>query len=109
MAAPSFGSSRRCSGSAGKPADKNNLVRAACVALVVKHRGKIIICETGIGTKLPEKRAQQMGQWEPDALLECLKRIAVRPSEVDVVLSTHLHWDRAGGFTTRNADGSYAI
>jgi glyoxylase-like metal-dependent hydrolase (beta-lactamase superfamily II) len=92
-----------------KPADENNLLRAACVGLVVKHRGKIIVCETGIGTKLPEKRARQMGQWEPDALLESLKRIGVRSAEVDVVLSTHLHWDHAGGFTTREADGSYAI
>jgi glyoxylase-like metal-dependent hydrolase (beta-lactamase superfamily II) len=92
-----------------KPADENNLLRAACVGLVVKHHGKIIVCETGIGTKLPEKRARQMGQWEPDGLLQSLKRIGVRPSEVDVVLSTHLHWDHAGGFTTRQADGSYAI
>lgn len=92
-----------------KAADDDNLVRAACVGMVVRHRGKVIVCETGIGTKLTEKRARQMGVWEPEGLLMGLKRLGVRPDEVDVVLSTHLHWDHAGGFTTRRGDGSYAI
>ena len=92
-----------------KPADENNLIRAGCVAMVVKHGGKVIVCETGIGTKLSERRARQMGQWEPDGLLQGLQQIGVRPDEVDVVLSTHLHWDHSGGFTTRDAGGSYAI
>jgi glyoxylase-like metal-dependent hydrolase (beta-lactamase superfamily II) len=92
-----------------KPADGANLVRAACVSMVVRHRGKVIVCETGIGTKLTEKRARQMGVWEPDGLLTGLKRLGLWPEDVDVVLSTHLHWDHAGGFTTRRGDGSYSI
>ena len=92
-----------------KPADENNLLRAACVGMVVKHRGRVFVCETGIGTKLSEKRARQMGQWEPGALLSGLKSIGIRPDEVDVVLTTHLHWDHAGGFTSRRDDGSYEV
>lgn len=92
-----------------KPADEKNLLRAACVGMVVKHHGRVYVCETGIGAKLPEKRARQMGQWEPDGLLSGLKSIGVRPDEVDVVLTTHLHWDHAGGFTTRREDGSYQL
>ena len=76
-----------------KPADENNLIRCACMAVVVRHRGRVIVCETGIGTKLSEKRARQMGVWEPDALLGGLKRLGVRPEEVDLVTSSHLHWD----------------
>ena len=92
-----------------KPADENNLVPAACVGLVVRHRGRVIVCETGIGTKLSEKRARQVGLWKPELLLGGLKRLGIRPDEVDVVLSTHLHWDHAGGFTSRLEDGSYEI
>lgn len=87
-----------------RPADGDNLVRAACVGLVVRHRGRVIVCETGIGSKLSEKRARHAGQWEPDGLLTALNRLGVRPAEVDVVLTTHLHWDHSGGFTRRGPD-----
>jgi glyoxylase-like metal-dependent hydrolase (beta-lactamase superfamily II) len=88
-----------------RPADENNLVPCACVAAVVRHRGQTVVCETGIGTKLPEKRARQMGVWEPEGLLRALARVGVRPEEVDLVTSTHLHWDHAGGFTRRAVGG----
>lgn len=88
-----------------KPPDERNLIRAGCVGAVIKHRGKIVVCETGIGTKLDEKRARQFGVWEPDGLLSGLARLGIRPDEVDVVLTTHLHWDHAGGFTRRAGEG----
>ena len=33
---------------------------------MVRHRGRVIVCETGIGTELPEKRARRVGLWEPE-------------------------------------------
>ncbi len=92
-----------------KPADDQNLVEAACVGVVARHRGKVIVCETGIGNKLPEKRARQVVLREPEGLLESLRRLGIRPDEVDVVLSTHLHWDHAGGFTRRNRHGEVEV
>jgi glyoxylase-like metal-dependent hydrolase (beta-lactamase superfamily II) len=92
-----------------KPTDDRNLLEAACVAAVIRHRGKVIVCETGIGSKLNEKRAQQVVLREPEGLLRSLQRLGVRPDEVDVVLSTHLHWDHAGGMTRRSADGELQL
>src|SRR5215472_3840016 len=92
-----------------RPADENNLVRAACVGAVIRHRGRVIVCETGIGTKLTEKQARQFGVWEPDGLLRSLARLGVRPHEVDLVLTTHLHWDHAGGFTRRDPEGAVEL
>jgi glyoxylase-like metal-dependent hydrolase (beta-lactamase superfamily II) len=92
-----------------KPADERNLIRCACVAAVVRHRGRVIVCETGIGSKLDERRARQMGVWEPEALLTALGRLGVRPEEVDLVTSSHLHWDHAGGFTRRSANGGLEL
>ena len=92
-----------------RPADEDNLLRAACVGAVVRHRGRVIVCETGIGTKLDEKRARQFRVWEPGGLLASLHRLGVRPEEVDLVLTTHLHWDHAGGFTRRGPDGSVRL
>jgi glyoxylase-like metal-dependent hydrolase (beta-lactamase superfamily II) len=92
-----------------KPADENNLVEMACVGMIVRHRGRVILCETGIGTKLDEKRARQVDLREPEGALLALKRLGIRPDEVDVVLSTHLHWDHAGGFTRRSEGGRVEV
>src|ERR1700694_1461621 len=85
-----------------KPADERNLVEMACVGMIVRQNGKVILWETGIGPKLDEKRARQVELREPEGALLALKRLGIRPEEVDVVLSTHLHWDHAGGFTRRS-------
>ncbi|GAC1658625.1 MAG: MBL fold metallo-hydrolase [Candidatus Dormibacteraceae bacterium] len=92
-----------------KPADDRNLVEMACVGMIVRHRGRIILCETGIGNKLDEKRARQVALREPEGALAALGRLGIRPEEVDVVLSTHLHWDHAGGFTRRSAGGRVEV
>ena len=92
-----------------KPADAANLITATCTGAVVRRGGRVIVIETGIGTKLPEKQARQFQVWEPDGLLTSLGRLGIRPDEVDVVLTTHLHWDHAGGMTRRGAGGSVEL
>lgn len=92
-----------------RPADERNLVRAACVGALIRHGGRVIVCETGMGTKLDEKRARQYGVWEPDGLLRSLTQLGVRPDEVDLVVTTHLHWDHAGGFTRRGPGGTVEL
>jgi glyoxylase-like metal-dependent hydrolase (beta-lactamase superfamily II) len=92
-----------------RPADEHNLVEMACVGMIVRKEGRTILCETGIGTKLDEKRARQVALREPEGALLALKRLGIRPEEVDVVLSTHLHWDHAGGFTRRSEGGRVEV
>jgi glyoxylase-like metal-dependent hydrolase (beta-lactamase superfamily II) len=92
-----------------KPADERNQVEMACVGMIVRQNGRVILCETGIGTKLDEKRARQVELREPEGALVALKRLGIRPEEVDVVLSTHLHWDHAGGFTRLSEGGRVEV
>jgi glyoxylase-like metal-dependent hydrolase (beta-lactamase superfamily II) len=92
-----------------KPADENNLIPAASNVLVVRQKGRVFVCETGIGDKLSEKRARLAQLWEPTALLDGLRRLGIRPEEVDVVLTSHLHWDHAGGLTRRGEGGSVEL
>ncbi len=92
-----------------KPADSNNMIDCACVCLIARKNGRVIICETGIGNKLSEKRARQVGLREPDGLLLALQRLGIRPAEVDAVVTTHLHWDHAGGLTRRDAGGGLEL
>jgi glyoxylase-like metal-dependent hydrolase (beta-lactamase superfamily II) len=92
-----------------KPADANNMVDCACVCLIARKNGRVIVCETGIGSKLSEKRARQVGLREPEGLLHSLQRLGIRPEEVDAVIPTHLHWDHAGGLTRRDENGGVAL
>ncbi len=92
-----------------KPADGNNMIDMACVGLIVRMNGRVIVCETGIGTKLDEKRARQVALREPEGLLHSLRRVGITPDEVDAVITTHLHWDHAGGLTRRDAHGGLEL
>jgi glyoxylase-like metal-dependent hydrolase (beta-lactamase superfamily II) len=92
-----------------KPADANNMIDCACVGLIARMNGRVIVCETGIGTKLSEKRALQVALREPDGLLQALQRLGIRPEEVDAVITTHLHWDHAGGLTRRDQQGGVEL
>ncbi|HLZ94003.1 MAG TPA: MBL fold metallo-hydrolase [Candidatus Dormibacteraeota bacterium] len=92
-----------------RPADGNNMIDMACVCLIARINGRVVICETGIGTKLSEKRAQQVRLREPEGLLHALRRLGIGQDEVDAVISTHLHWDHAGGLTQRDEAGGLQI
>src|SRR5258706_12254398 len=78
-------------------ADGNNMIDMACVGLIARINGRVIVCETGIGTKLSEKRARQVALREPEGLLSSLRRGGVTPHEGGAGVTTHLHWDPPGG------------
>lgn len=92
-----------------KPADGGNMIDCACVCLIARKDGRVIICETGIGNKLSEKRARQVALREPEGMLQHLQRLGIRPEEVDAVVTTHLHWDHAGGLTRRDEQGGLRL
>ncbi len=92
-----------------KPADGNNMIDMACVGLIARINGRVVVCETGIGTKLSEKRARQVALREPEGLLQSLRRLGITPDEVDAVITTHLHWDHAGGLTRRDERGGLEL
>ena len=92
-----------------KPADANNTIDCSCVCLIARMNGRVIVCETGIGSKLSEKRARQVALREPEDILHHLSRLGIRPEEVDAVVTTHLHWDHAGGLTRRDAQGGLEL
>jgi len=69
-------------------------------ALLVRSQGKTVIVETGLGTKLDDAALATWGLERPDGtLIDQLARQGVAPSDIDLVINTHLHADHCGGNT----------
>ncbi|HEY1403718.1 MAG TPA: MBL fold metallo-hydrolase, partial [Pyrinomonadaceae bacterium] len=66
-----------------------------------------IIIETGIGDKWSPKHEAMYGITRQRSLADSVEAIAgYDPKEITIVVNTHLHFDHAGGNTTRDAEGN---
>jgi len=101
-----FGNAPKALWSRWSPPDEQNRIDLACRALLVRERGRTVLCEAGIGAFFaPELRRRFGVQQEQHVLLENLAALGVRPADVDVVVLSHLHFDHAGGLLTPFRDG----
>lgn len=86
-------------------ADEQNHIPTDHRCLLVRAAGKAIIVETGLGTRLTEKRIAQLGLTRPQgSLVDGLGRLGVLPGEVELVINTHLHADHCGGNMCMDGD-----
>ncbi len=90
-------------------ADDRNRIPLAMRCLLVETADVRMLIDTGVGAKESEKflgtfRVDNGGS--PTRLEDSLRAAGVEPDTIDIVLSTHLHFDHAGGNTRRAADGS---
>ena len=87
------------------PADERNRIRMAMRPLLV-HGVRTMLVDAGCGDKMTAKQAE-IYRFERDwNLKHSLAAAGTSPDAIDIVLATHLHFDHAGGFTVREADGS---
>jgi glyoxylase-like metal-dependent hydrolase (beta-lactamase superfamily II) len=95
------------------PADERNRITMAMRPLLVRPstgsgqagRGLMII-DAGCGDKMDAKSADIYGFDRREHLDVTMARAGVRAEDIDIVLASHLHFDHAGGFTTRDASGA---
>lgn len=87
------------------PPDEQNRIAAPMNCLLVRDDRHTVLLETGVGEKLDAKQRDIWGIEHPEALLVELGERQVRRQDVTLVLNTHLHFDHAGGNTTRADDG----
>jgi len=87
------------------PCDEHNRVRFACNCLLARDGKHVVLIDTGYGGKYPplDRKSYQMDAGCP--IITSLEKHGVSPEEVDYVLFTHLHFDHAGGATTKEPDG----
>jgi len=81
------------------PPDDRNRIRMRANSLLVRAHGKNIMVETGNGTKWDSKLRGIYAVQDGDPLIDSLGRCGVAPSEIDLVINTHLHFDHCGGNT----------
>jgi glyoxylase-like metal-dependent hydrolase (beta-lactamase superfamily II) len=95
------------------PADERNRIPLGMRCLLIEHPDALVLVDTGVGDKESEKFAaiygvenSPVGSVGPTRLESALAEAGFAPSDVTVVINTHLHFDHAGGNTRRAEDGS---
>lgn len=91
------------------PADARNRITLAMRCLLVEAPNALVLIDTGVGNKYDEKFGDIYGisnVGDPTRLEDGIRDAGFDPSEVDIVLSTHLHFDHAGGNTVKDEDGT---
>jgi len=90
------------------PADARNRIPLALRCLLIEAPGALVLVDTGIGNKEDEKFREIYGvqnEGTPTRLEDAIRHAGFEPSDIDIVLDTHLHFDHAGGNTLRDEDG----
>ena len=84
-------------------ADERNEIRMGMNSLLIRTGRETVLVDTGIGSKLPEKR--QAIYRTQAALLKSFEAAGISPDEVDIVINTHLHFDHCGWNTHYDQHG----
>jgi glyoxylase-like metal-dependent hydrolase (beta-lactamase superfamily II) len=86
------------------PADERNRIQLGMRCLLIEHPSGLVLIDTGAGNKESPKFKDIYGIENEGAegatmLEDGLKQIGVAPSDIAIVINTHLHFDHAGGNT----------
>lgn len=88
-----------------RPPDDANRICLALNVLLIEDGRTTALVDTGLGSKLDDKTAR-IHRAESRTAGELLEPAGLKPEQIDLVVSTHLHFDHAGGNTSLAADGS---
>jgi glyoxylase-like metal-dependent hydrolase (beta-lactamase superfamily II) len=91
------------------PADARNRIPLAMRCLLVEAPGALVLVDTGLGNKEDARFRDLYGvenEGAPTRLEDAIRAAGFAPEDVDLVVSTHLHFDHAGGNTVRGEDGA---
>jgi glyoxylase-like metal-dependent hydrolase (beta-lactamase superfamily II) len=94
------------------PADPRNRIPLQMRCVLIEHEAGLVLIDTGAGNKDDAKFHEIYGienDGHPTALEDAIKESGHAPGDVRWVINTHLHFDHAGGNTTKREDGSIAL
>ena len=95
------------------PPDARNRIPLALRCLLVEAPEALVLVDTGVGNKEDERFRRIYGienegdpaTGAPTRLELGIRQAGYEPSDIDLVVMTHLHFDHAGGGTVRRDDG----
>jgi glyoxylase-like metal-dependent hydrolase (beta-lactamase superfamily II) len=90
--------------------DDRNRIQLGMRCLLVEHESGLVLIDTGAGNKENEKfhdiyGVENRGADGATQLEDGLRELGYAPKDISLVINSHLHFDHAGGNTTRTADG----
>lgn len=86
------------------PADENNLCNWAMRCMLVEDGNRLVLIDTGIGTKQNDKFFGYYYLNGEDSLEKSINALGYSKADITDVLLTHLHFDHCGGAVEWNAD-----
>jgi glyoxylase-like metal-dependent hydrolase (beta-lactamase superfamily II) len=88
--------------------DERNRIPLALRCLLIEAPEALVLVDTGVGNKESERFHDLFGienEGSPTQLEDALAALGFAPEDVDIVISTHLHFDHAGGNTKLDPAG----
>ena len=79
------------------PADENNRIDIAARCLLIEDGNRLILIDTGMGTKQSDKFFSHFALWGTHSLDASLAKYGFHRDDITDVFLTHLHFDHAGG------------
>lgn len=86
------------------PADANNLIDIAARCLLIENNNRLILIDTGMGSKQSDKFFGYYSLWGDDSIDKSLLKSGFHRSDITDVFMTHLHFDHCGGSVQWNKD-----
>lgn len=81
--------------------DEFNRIPLACRCFLIRDGNRLVLLESGIGAFFAPALRDRFGVVESHhVLLDSLAAVGVSPSDIDVIVLSHLHFDHAGGLLT---------
>jgi glyoxylase-like metal-dependent hydrolase (beta-lactamase superfamily II) len=86
------------------PPDDRNRIRMTMRTLLIEHEDGLVLIDSGLGNKEPEKfldiyGIENAGANGRTALEDALAHLGHSTGDIRIMLNTHLHFDHAGGNT----------
>lgn len=88
------------------PADENNMCSWALRCLLIEEGNRLILVDTGMGTKQDEKFFGYYYLHGNDTLEKSLNKNGFTANDITDVVLTHLHFDHCGGAIQKNEKGN---
>jgi len=88
-----------------RPADERNRMLLSCNCPLIRWGKEILLIDCGLGRKWNAKQREIYAIDPRPTLIDELAALGLKPSDITILLHTHLHLDHAGWNSQLNANG----